>query len=134
MEKKNSIVWSFVDIFLVLTVAFLLATYVEQKESSASDKYTPKIYIFIEHPENPTIKYNGRFIHSSQLSRLIQVSLKKNVHQVQVIALIEADVPYGFVDNVKRAALSSKIAKRQSSENYLIVVWDTKILSSFSAN
>lgn len=131
MVRKNNIVWSFVDLFLLLSVAFLLATQVEKKESSASERYAPKIYLFLEQAENPQIKCNGRYIHNGQLSQIVRTALKKDVHHVEVIAMVDASVPYGFVDNVKRAALSARTVKKQEG-NHLRVVWDTRILSNYS--
>ena len=132
MLRRNNIVWSFVDLFLLLSVAFLLATQVEKKESSASDRYAPKIYLFLEHAEKPQIKCNGRFIHNGELSQIVRAALEKNVHHVEVIAMVDANVPYGFVDNVKRAALAARSAGKQEG-NQLRVVWDTRILSNYSA-
>ncbi|MEA2006631.1 MAG: hypothetical protein U9O20_00505 [Patescibacteria group bacterium] len=125
-------IWVFLDTFMLLCIAFLIAAQVETKESNASDRPVPKIHIFIEKTEGDYgTKCNGRYVETRELSNIIQSSFNEGVQQVQVIAMIEEDIPYGYVDRIKNTALSAKIEKHSDGKK-LRVAWDSTVLTSFT--
>ena len=133
MKKPDGTTWSFVDLLLLLVVAFLVTAQVEKKEANDNDEPIPKIHLFLEETDGGyATKCNGRYVDGNDLLKIVRSALEHNPHGVQVVAMIEDQIPYGYVDRIKRACLSVKLGQIKGKP--IKASWDSKPLVNFAKN
>ena len=134
MEENDGTIWSFVDLFMLICIAFLLAIQMEPKESMESDLRLPMINIFLEETgEGYGIKCNGRYVEENELSKIVLAAFQEGIHKVEVAAIIEDKIPYGFIDNVMNLVRSLGTTSKDPSKRRR-VQWTTKKLINYSEN
>lgn len=137
MDHSNS-TWSFVDLFLLLCVAFLVVAQIQEKEAMDDGKFYPTINIFVEQTENTyKVRCNStpekRYVTFSQLAKIIKKSLQEDVEKVQVVAFVDSDIPFGFVAQVKNCILSAGVSGTRA-EKKLNVLWDARVSHGIKKN
>ncbi len=125
-EGKKMIV--FIDFLFVLCLAFLFISQTEaDKGESPIDEKIPTVHVFMEEGSDGKYKTkcNGRIVGPSELVQIMKMAPEKGVNKAQTLALIEENIPYGYIEKFKRAIKRVNVGKNSKME----ISWNDQLLS-----
>ncbi len=106
MGKIENNVWSFVDLFLLLSIVFLYSAHAQNTTAKASHA-VPKLMIYLEASVDGKypIKCNDRYVNLYELGEIIDMSEQEELKEVEVYASVDGSVAFGFVSKVRKSVL-----------------------------